>query len=61
MFTSPFPRAATQEKGEKDEYLEEFFPGVPVMVQWLTNLTMNHVVAGAIPGLTQRVNDLALP
>ena len=27
--------------------------GVPVMVQWLTNLTRNHEVAGSIPGLTQ--------
>ena len=23
------------------------------MVQWLTNLTRNHEVAGSIPGLTQ--------
>ena len=30
------------------------------MVQWLMNPTRNHVVVGLIPGLTQRVKDLAL-
>ena len=34
--------------------------GVPVVAQWLTNPTRNHEVWGSIPGLAQRVKDLAL-
>ena len=35
--------------------------GVPVVVQWLTNPTRNHEVAGSIPALAQWVNDPVLP
>ena len=34
-------------------------PGVPVVMQWLTNPTRNHV--GLVPGLAQWVKDPALP
>ena len=35
--------------------------GVPVVAQWLTNLTRNHETVGVIPSLAQWVKGLALP
>ena len=41
--------------------LEDVVYGVPIVVQWLTNPTRNHEVAGSVPALAQWVNDPALP
>ena len=51
--------------GEKNQnwahHSENKQTGVPIVVQWLTNPTRNHEVAGLVPALVQWVADLALP
>jgi len=47
--------------GETKSELKMIRFGVPVLAQWLTNLTRNYEVAGLIPGLAQWVKNPALP
>ena len=41
--------------------IQKTIEGVPIMAQWLTNLSRNHEVVSLIPCLAQWVKDTAFP
>ena len=47
-------------KGRDLSFLKNIYCGVPIMAQWLTNLTSNHEDTGSIPGLVQSGKGLTL-
>ena len=57
----PYAAGAALEKAKKDQKKKNFFCGVPVVAQWLTNPTRNREVVGSVPALAQWVIDPALP
>ena len=42
------------------KFVKILWCGVPIVAQWLMNLTRNHEVVGLIPGLAQWVKDPVL-
>ena len=47
--------------GQRGHHQKNLQIGVSVVVQWLTNPTRNHEVAGSVPALAQWVTDQVLP
>ena len=55
------PSRKDREEGKGGQVQRKVSIGVPIVMQWLMNLTRNHEVASSIPGLVQWVKDPALP
>ena len=51
----------TTQQQQKKTAQQKNGQGIPIVVQWLTNLSRNHEVVDSIPGLTQWVEDPVMP
>ena len=64
MTTPVYKRESRGKKreGRKEERKAgKWGPGVPVVAQWVKNLTSTHDIVGSICGLAQGVEDPVLP
>ena len=52
---------SSADSSHPEKIKKEVSSGVPTVAQQVTNPTNIHQEVGSIPGLTQRVKDLALP
>ena len=57
----PYKSSLSSPCAHTEESLSEDILGIPVVAQWVKNLTSIHEDAGLIPGLTQWVKDPVLP
>ena len=56
------PQCLHLKAGNNRIYFKNYYQGVPVVAPWVKNQTeCVHEDVGLIPGLAQRVKDLALP